>query len=795
MDRALELAFEQRRVDHAAHVVRGHQRLESSLLVQDRQLRRVAERQVRDRVLDRRAELRGLVVDELAEVGLAHQLLQRLRRQLGLELLGREHHRASAAHRRARCGGHARLHLVVGVDGGAEAARVDAGHLRGHLDQHGVQALAHLGVAVGQRDRAVLLDGERGATDVRHAVADAHVLDPARQPDRLALRARLVVARLDQRERLLQADRVQLLARAERRALLQRVAVADLPRVEPELDGQHVERALDGEPGLVGAEPAHRAARRVVGVHRLPLDVHVVDVVGAGRVAARALDHLRAHRRVRALVADHLGAHRGELAVRVAADRVVHGDRVALRVQADRLDAIDGQLDRAFGREREQRGLRLDRQILLAAERAAAADQRHAQPLGRHADRRGELPVIVVDALSLRVDVQAGRRAAVGVDRAGWHRQAALRLEERVLDHLRLPGAAHHVRRRLQRRLDVAARQLRGGEQVVGVPVFWMQQRRARRERRLRRGDRREHLVVDLDQLRRAARQLARIRRHRTQDVAGVAGLLTDGDEDRPVGIDQSLKTLARHVGRADHRAHAGERQRLGRVDSAHARARMRRHHHRAVQHARHRHVVDVLAIAERQRLRFVLGHARADLPRPVRLGKRAAAQHAGRQLDRVDDLDVAGAAAQVRAQALRDLLARRRRRLVDDVLGPHHDPGDAEPALHAAGERERLGEDLALALVDALERDHAAPHRLLGGKRARHLGLPVDQHGAAAALTGRRAAVLGRGHSAPFADQLEQRSPVVDVRRFLRAVEREPNRGHWAELYSIGSIRSASKD
>src|SRR5207244_547068 len=98
------------------------------------------------------------------------------------------------------------------------------------------------------------------------------------------------------------------------------------------------------------------------------------------------------------------------------------------------------------------------------------------------------------------------------------------------------------------------------------------------------------------------------------------------------------------------------------------------------------------------------------------------------------------------------------------------------EAALHAGGERERLGEDLALALVDALERDHAAPLGPLGREGARDLGLSVDQNRAATALPGRRAAVLRRDHPAPFAQQLEQRGAVVDLRLARASVERKPD-------------------
>ena len=203
MDRAFELAFEELGIDDAADVVRGHQALELARAIQDGQLRRVAERQVRDRILDGRAQLRRLVVDELARKVCGRRRSPSVAAgvELGLELLRRVDDGAAAADGRARGRGHARLHAVARVDGGAEAARVDAGGLARHLDEHRVEALAHLGVAVGERDRAVLLDGERGAADVGHAVADADVLDAAGEPDRLALGARGVVVRLDLVER------------------------------------------------------------------------------------------------------------------------------------------------------------------------------------------------------------------------------------------------------------------------------------------------------------------------------------------------------------------------------------------------------------------------------------------------------------------------------------------------------------------------------------------------------------------------------------------------------------------
>ena len=95
----------------------------------------------------------------------------------------------------------------------------------------------------------------------------------------------------------------------------------------------------------------------------------------------RALQHLAAHRRVRAGVAEHPRPHRREPPLGVAADGVVHRDRVALGVQPHRLLAAQRQLHRAAGDVRQQRGLRLDRHVLLAAEGAAVGHQLDVDPL------------------------------------------------------------------------------------------------------------------------------------------------------------------------------------------------------------------------------------------------------------------------------------------------------------------------------------------------------------------------------------------------------------------------------
>ena len=256
-------------------------------------------------------------------------------------------------------------------------------------------------VRLGAQDRAAVLGD---------AVADAGVLEAAGD----ARERRVAVGVLDGEQRPLEAD-----AGAEqlpgRRAVarVERVAPADLPAVDPDQLGELVEHALHREVRLVDAEAAHRAARRVVRVDGRRLDVDVLDPVRAAGVARRALEHLVADARVGAGVADDAGPHGEEVAVRVAGRRVVEPHRVALGVEAQALLAREREEHGPLRPDGEQRGVALDVQVLLGAERAARGHLGDAHALGGNVEELRDLPAVVPDALPLRVDPQrlVGRRA------------------------------------------------------------------------------------------------------------------------------------------------------------------------------------------------------------------------------------------------------------------------------------------------------------------------------------------------------------------------------------------------
>ena len=324
-----------------------------------------------------------------------------------------------------------------------------------------------------------------------------------------------------------------------------------------------------------------------------------------------------------------------------------------------------------------------------------------------------------------------------------------------MLDPLRLERLVHDVGRRGERRLDIASRigrtrqhvAVEAPHRVLGIV-----------DRGDRIGDRPQDVVLDVHHRRRASGRLPVGRDDDREHVAEVRRGSAFGDEDRPVGVDDADPQLAGNVGRGEHRLHPGFGGRGGRVDAQDPRPRVVGEPQRAVQQAGHPHVVDVVAVAEREFARFVLHAPAADAAR--QLGGRVVAP--GDQLHRVEDLHVARAPAEVRAE-----VARRVRPfqvgalLVDERLRPHHDAGRAEPALQRARRREAARVAVAFVLRHPFERRH----RLAFDARERELagddGLAVEQHRAAAALAGGRAAVLGRG-DVEFLTQRREQVRVV---------------------------------
>ncbi len=195
------------------------------------------------------------------------------------------------------------------------------------------------------------------------------------------------------------------------------------------------------------------------------------------------------------------------------------------------------------------------------------------------------------------------------------------------------------------------------------------------------------------------------------------------------------------------------------------------------MQHARKRHVIDECALPEDELLPLESRHACPHPAAAQRLRHGVAAAHARHQLDRVDDLLVAGAAAEMPVDRARDLLARRRWIVAEKVMRAQGDARNTEAALQAGGGHEGARHEPLLVFVDAFQRRDLAPRDRLGRRRARDLRLPIDEHEAAAALPLRLAAVLGRADPEPYPQRLEEGLPRPRLDGYRGTVEGEQHR------------------
>ena len=321
------------------------------------------------------------------------------------------------------------------------------------------------------------------------------------------------------------------------------------------------------------------------------------------------------------------------------------------------------------------------------------------------------------------------------------NRKRRVRLKVKLLDALRPPGSGHHVGGSGQGRVDVAAFDARHLQDIV---VLGIDPRRARLDRLGRVDHRRAHLVFDLHQFGGSARRVSTIRGNRRQAIGDRAHLLALGNEARPILVDEADPAAARHVLGGGNRHHAGQSQRLRHVDAFHQRPRMVRQHHGAMQQSRHLDIGKERPRSERELGAAIALQRLADAAVEHRCRQRAVGMLGGvDQFDGVDDLGIAGAAAQMPVDDAGDLGARERTVLVGQPFGAQHDARRAEAALQTGCRLERVGVKLAFVVGDAFQRHDGAAGDPLGLHHAGVLRLAVDQRQAAAAQALRRAGVL----------------------------------------------------
>ena len=126
------------------------------------------------------------------------------------------------------------------------------------------------------------------------------------------------------------------------------VFVAELKRRHTDHFRELVEIALGGKAALGHAEAAKRAARRVIGIVGVALNINILVVIWPCRVGTGTLQHGASKGGVRSAVRDDAGTHGGEISVFVASGGKIHLHRVAFRVDQQTVRTGKTHLDRAL---------------------------------------------------------------------------------------------------------------------------------------------------------------------------------------------------------------------------------------------------------------------------------------------------------------------------------------------------------------------------------------------------------------------------------------------------------------
>jgi len=128
------------------------------------------------------------------------------------------------------------------------------------------------------------------------------------------------------------------------------------------------------------------------------------------------------------------------------------------------------------------------------------------------------------------------------------------------------------------------------------------------------------------------------------------------------------------------------------------------------------------------------------------------------RSFNRLENLLIAGAAAQIAGERIADLIPRRMWMLVEQRLRGHQDARRAIAALRGAEIRERFLQRMQSSIRDEpFHGHHASPVTLDAEHEAREHRLIVEQHGAGAALP-ELAAMFRAAQVQVFTEHLEER-------------------------------------
>ena len=207
---------------------------------------------------------------------------------------------------------------------------------------------------------------------VRQAHSDSGVFHRAGYA--YPVRRRIVKVRLYRDQGLFQRSRhIGYLPVRKLQTRLDSVAVSYLPRTDPGLFGQNIQKRFERKLALTDAEAPERSRRRVVRIVSVSADVRVVVVIRPHAVGAGSFEHRPAEACISPCIEIYVAVESRQYAVLIASDREgpLHG--MPLRVHPQGFASAELRLDRPVELKGGERGYVLRRHILLASE--AASDE------------------------------------------------------------------------------------------------------------------------------------------------------------------------------------------------------------------------------------------------------------------------------------------------------------------------------------------------------------------------------------------------------------------------------------
>ena len=740
---------------------------------------------------------------------------------------GRQTRRVAAQIGLAAGGGRSAVGRKVGVhDQHADFLDGQAQLFGRARSQYPDQVLPHFGAARANLSAAAGVDLHLGLGFVGRAAAQAGIFvagshapaidlaaDPHRRKELLRRPFHLPGAHLgfDLLQTGEQPDALfELLAGGRGRADTQGILAAQRNRVHPQRFGDQVQIAFDGERRLGDAETAERAARGVVGVHGVTVDLGTAHRIRAGRMGGGARHHLFTQAGIGAAVPIELGFDGGQRAVLPRPGLDADEGGVAFGVETQAFFARVENLDRAPGDLGGQRRVHLAGNVLLAAEasphhRAFDAHSIFGQPqTARH------LVAVGVGDLAAHIDRELVVATVARVLPAGGHTDRTLRLQKGMLGHRGPVGALddHIGGSKASRKVAVA--HLDVLEQVAAGPVG-VQHRRAGLPGGDRVGHRRQQFILDPKVRKGRMGLVVAVGDDQRDRIPDIAGRVRAAGKGRPVVLDQTMAQLAGNVLLCQHAAHTRQRHGRSTVDAQDPGMRVCAAQRGTVQHASKKVVVGVKGLPGD------LGDRIRPRQRPADLGQRfdlfgqrwrrhvAGAHLLGRRLDRVQNRNIARAATVGVLQTMLDLGVAGGRIGIEQGLGLQDEARGAEAALGGTVldkcllQRVQRRTDSLLCCRGRLparrysfDRRDRSPLCLESRVDARNNAAPVDDHRACPAL-GFVAADLGACQPQIVAQKLAQKTMRRHFQAVLDAVDSQSQDGHGSLLWVGQQTRARS--